>query len=306
MRPWFFVVLVRMDAVLLREQLDSLYARLNRRAYVSPDPLEVVYRYEDPRDREVAGLIAAGLAYGRVAQILRNLHGLLDALGPSLAARIRTEGAAALSSLPGFRHRWTDAAEMGGFLDGIAQALHRHGSLEACFLSHCAAGSTHTLSALEGFTRELRGGAPPNSLLSAPEKGSACKRLHLYLRWMVRRDDVDPGCWTGVSPQALLIPLDTHMHRLARGLGLTRRNQANFTTTLEVTNAFRRINPDDPLKYDFALTRLGIRGELDPVDFLHACGVPKGRVQRLLAPASAKRRATRRPARSRLQKSSLP
>lgn len=287
-----------MDAVLLREQLDSLYARLNRRAFVSPDPLEVVYRYDDPRDREVAGLIAAGLAYGRVAQILRNLHGLLDALGPSPAARIRREGSGALSDAPGFRHRWTDAREMAGFLDGIGQALHRHGSLETCFLTHHVANAAHTLGALEGFTRELRGGAPPNSLLSAPEKGSACKRLHLYLRWMVRRDEVDPGCWTGVSPRALLIPLDTHMHRIARGLGLTKRNQANAATTIEVTDAFRRINPDDPLKYDFALTRLGIRGELDPEAFLRECGVPRARVQRLWGRPAAKRPAPRPPVRS--------
>lgn len=287
-----------MDASILREKLDALYARLNRRAFVSPDPLEVVYRYEDPRDREVAGLIAAGLAYGRVAQILRNLHALLDALGPSPAARIRREGAAALADAPGFRHRWTDAREMGAFLDAIAQALRRHGSLEACFLAHHSANADHTLGALEGFTRELRGGGPPTSLLSAPEKGSACKRLHLYLRWMVRRDEVDPGCWTAVPPQVLLIPLDTHMHRLARGLGLTKRNQPNLATTLEVTQAFRRINPEDPLKYDFALTRLGIRGELNPEEFLRDCGVPQARLRRLWSPSGATRRAPRPPARS--------
>jgi len=284
-----------MHADALRSRLDALYAQLNRRAFVSPDPLEVVYRYEDARDREVAGLIAACLAYGRVAQILRNLHALLDALGPSPAARIRREGACALAGAPAFRHRWTDAQEMAAFLDAIAQALRQHGSLEACFLAHSSANDAHTLGALEGFTRELRSGGPPNSLLSAPEKGSACKRLHLYLRWMVRRDEVDPGCWTGVPPRALLIPLDTHMHRLARGLGLTRRNQANLGTTLEVTDAFRRINPEDPLKYDFALTRLGIRGELNPEDFLLECGVPRTRMERL---RGATPRASRPPARS--------
>lgn len=288
-----------MDATLLREKLDALYARLNQRAFVSPDPLEVVYRYEDAGDREVAGLIAAGLAYGRVAQILRNLHGLLDVLGPAPAARIRREGGGALASMPEFRHRWTDAQEMGGFLDAIQHALKQHGSLEACFLAHCETNAPHTLGALEGFARELRGGGPPTSLLSAPEKGSACKRLHLYLRWMVRRDDVDPGCWTGVPPRLLLIPLDTHMHRLARGLCLTKRTQANLATTIEITEAFRRINPEDPLKYDFALTRLGIRGDLDPQDFMRECGVPQARMRRLWpVAAAATPRARRRPARS--------
>jgi uncharacterized protein (TIGR02757 family) len=215
----------------LREKLDVLHARLNRRELVSPDPLEVVYRYDDPRDREVAGLIAACLAYGRVAQILRNLHALLDALGPSpaTATRIRDEGAAALAHMPAFRHRWTDAAEMAAFLDGIAVALRKHGTLEECFRSHQRPSHEHSLDALAGFTRELRGTPKPNSLLSAPEKGSACKRLHLYLRWMVRRDEVDPGCWTNVSPASLLIPLDTHMHRIARGLGLTRRSHPRLS-----------------------------------------------------------------------------
>ncbi len=293
-----------MDDARLHDALESLYTRLNRREFVSPDPLEVVYRYEDPRDREAAGLIAACLAYGRVAQILRNLHGLLDALGPAPAECLRREGADAIARAPQFRHRWTGAAEMGAFFGGISEALHRHGSLEACFLSHHAAGGENTLPALTGFTRELRGEAAPNSLLSAPEKGSACKRLHLYLRWMVRRDEVDPGGWTGVSPASLLIPLDTHMHRLSHGLGLTQRGQANLATTLDVTRSFRRISPADPLKYDFALTRLGIRGELDPADFLRECGVSTERIRALrAAPGTTTRRAATRRAPSRPRKS---
>jgi len=266
-----FVYCLAMQAPGLRRKLDALHRRLNRREFVSPDPLEVVYRYEDPRDREVAGLIAACLAYGRVAQILRNLHALLDTLGPRPSDRVRREGAAAMARAAGFRHRWTDAEEMGALLAGVSAALRRHGTLEACFLAHHGADAEDTLPGLIGFTRELRGGGAPTSLLSAPEKNSACKRLHLYLRWMVRRDDVDPGCWTGVPPSALLIPLDTHMHRIARGLGLTRRNQANLATAIEVTRGFRAINPADPLKYDFALTRLGIRNELDPGEFLREC-----------------------------------
>jgi len=275
----------------LRETLDSLYARLNRQSYVSPDPLEVVYRYDDPRDREVVGLIAACLAYGRVAQILRNLYALLDALGPAPADLIRREGADAVARFPQFRHRWTDATEMAAFLGGISTALQRHGSLEACFLAHHAGSDAHVLPALSGFTQELRGSGAPNSLLSAPEKNSACKRLHLYLRWMIRRDEVDPGCWSGVSPAVLLIPLDTHMHRIARGLSLTRRNQANLATVIEVTRGFRAINPADPLKYDFALTRLGIRSELDPEDFLRECGASERKIRalRIAAPATTRR-----------------
>lgn len=252
----------------LHAELETLHARLNRREFVSPDPLEVVYRYETDRDREVVGLIAACLAYGRVAQILRNLDTVLAALGPHPADALRVDGSKRAARLDGFQHRWTTQAEIAAFFNGISRALRGHGSLEACFLSHQPADAETTLPGLTGFTRELRLGAPHDSLVSAPEKGSACKRLHLYLRWMARRDDVDPGCWPRLHPKLLIIPLDTHMHRAARALRLTQRNQANLAAALDVTASFRRMNPDDPLKYDFALTRLGIRSDEDMGKFL--------------------------------------
>ncbi len=252
----------------LKPELDALHARLNRREFVSPDPLEVVYRYASDADREVAGLVAACLAYGRVAQILRNLDTVLAALGPHPADALRHDGGQFARRLNGFQHRWTTRDDIGALFDGIGRALRTHGSLEACFLSHQPAGADSTLPGLTGFARELRLGRPPDSLVSAPEKGSACKRLHLYLRWMARRDDVDPGCWTRLDPALLIVPLDTHMHRAARALRLTRRRQPNLAAALDVTAFFRAISPGDPLKYDFALTRLGIRSDEDMGAFL--------------------------------------
>jgi len=257
-----------MNRLELRAELDELHARLNRREYVSPDPLEVVYRYENDRDREVAGLIAACLAYGRVAQILRNLDTVLAAVGPTPFAAIREEGRRITRRLDGFQHRWTTREELGQFFDGVSRVLRTHGSLEACFLSHQPRNAETTLPGLIGFTQELRQGRGPDSLVSAPEKGSACKRLHLYLRWMARRDEVDPGCWPGLDPRLLVVPLDTHMHRAAQALRLTRRKQPNLAAALEVTNSFGRMNPGDPLKYDFALTRLGIRSDESMTEFL--------------------------------------
>jgi uncharacterized protein (TIGR02757 family) len=110
-------------------------------------------------------------------------------------------------------------------------------------------------------------------LLADPRDKSACKRLNLYLRWMVRRDDVDPGGWEGVRPAQLVVPLDVHMHRIGRALGLTQRQQADCRTALEVTEAFRKISPEDPVKYDFALTRLGIRDDTNLDAFLARCGI---------------------------------
>ncbi|MFC1474950.1 TIGR02757 family protein, partial [bacterium] len=106
----------------------------------------------------------------------------------------------------------------------------------------------------------MRGGNRSCYLTPAPRRGSACKRMNLFLRWMVRRDDVDPGPWTDVPASKLVVPLDTHMHRISSGMGLTSRKQADLKTAIEITDAFRAISPEDPVRYDFALTRLGILG----------------------------------------------
>ncbi len=262
----------RSDRDRLAGVLENQYLAFNRRAFVHPDPLEVVYRYDSDGAREVVGLIAACLAYGRVAQILKNVDLVLDVLGDAPHEYVMEVKRAELErKLAGFKHRWTTSEEVVDFLLGIGYVLRRHRSLEACFLSHHPAKSDSTVAGLEGFARELRGSDTPTSLVSSPEKGSACKRLHLYLRWMVRSDDVDPGCWRNVSPAHLVVPLDTHMHRIARALALTRRKQANLVTALEVTESFRFFCANDPVRFDFCLTRLGIRREMDLKGFLAEC-----------------------------------
>jgi uncharacterized protein (TIGR02757 family) len=123
--------------------------------------------------------------------------------------------------------------------------------------------------ALGRFACELLscGGLGACHLIPDPERGSACKRLLLYLRWMVRHDVVDPGGWEGVSAAKLVVPLDTHMFRLCRAMGFVTRKQASARAALEATAAFRRVMPDDPVRYDFALTRLGINPEVKISDF---------------------------------------
>lgn len=256
----------------LGEVLDEHYEAFNHRDWIHPDPLEVVYRYQSAQDREVAGLIAACLAYGRVGQILKSIEKVLEALGPSpYECLAGADGIWLNERLRGFKHRWTTSDELVSFLGGIGSVLRRFGSLERCFLAQHRPDAETTAAGLIGFAGELRNWDGPTSLVSAPEKGSACKRLHLYLRWMVRSDRVDPGCWRGVSPSQLVVPLDTHMHRIGRALGMTQRKQANFAAALEVTRAFRALAPEDPVRYDFSLTRLGIRQETDLDGFLDAC-----------------------------------
>lgn len=246
-----------------RTVLEELYSKYNRREYIHPDPLEFLYRYEEPADREIAGLVAASLAYGRVAQILRSVSFVLDRM-PRPARFLRDSTKRSLARrFAGFRHRFTTAEELADMLTGAKRVLETHGTLGAFFAKGMRAEDETIKAVLCRFSEALRCGTAFNSLLPCPEKGSACKRLCLYLRWMVRKDDVDPGGWKGIPTSTLLVPLDTHMHRIALALGLTRRRQADMHTALEVTRAFRRITPDDPAKYDFALTRLGIRDDLD-------------------------------------------
>ena len=256
----------------LKDALEDLYTTFNHRREIHPDPLEFVYRFDNARDQEVVGLIAACLAYGRVAHILQNVAKVLAVLGPSPCdTLLRADRRGLTKRLHGFRHRWTSSSELVDLLLGIRSALIRHGSLESCFLRHHESDSESTLPGLTGFAQELRGSDATSSLLSAPEKGSACKRLHLYLRWMVRSDGVDPGCWQGVKPAQLIVPMDTHMFRVARALRMTDRKQANLSSAIDTTRAFRSLSPDDPVRYDFALTRLGIRADMDLDDFLGAC-----------------------------------
>lgn len=245
----------------LRRRLEELYVRYNRRDYVHPDPLEFLYRYEALRDREIAGLVASSLAYGRVSQILRSVSQVLVRMGPPAEF---IEGATQYSlrrEFRGFKHRFTTGEEMASMLLGVKRMIGRYGSLERCFRSGLGEKDDNVLPALRAFTSQLNSsvGLRRSSLVPLAEDGSACKKLNLYLRWMVRRDSVDPGGWSGVPASKLIVPLDTHMHRLCLAVGLTRRKQANMCTALEVTAAFREMAPDDPVRYDFALTRLGIR-----------------------------------------------
>jgi uncharacterized protein (TIGR02757 family) len=260
-----------------KEALDDLYDTYNRREFVHPDPLEFLYRYDDVRDREIVGLVASSLAFGRVEQILASLERVLEPLGPEPARFLAGTSPGSLRSIfAGFRHRFAGAEDLCRLLCGTREILRCYGSIEACFGSKCQDGEETVLPALSGLVDELWAcGARGSKLLPSPRGGSACKRLNLYLRWMVRRDEVDPGGWEGVGASKLVIPLDTHMYGFSRTLGLTRRCRADIRSALEVTSAFREIAPHDPVRYDFCLTRLGIRGEPIGAEFLARCGASR-------------------------------
>ncbi len=247
----------------LRAKLDTLYDRYNKRAFVDPDPLFFLYDYPDLRDREIVGLIASCLAYGRVEMIMKTVGAVLKEFKPSPYEFIKGMDAGRVERIfKGFKYRFATDAHLTALLMGIQGILTDYGSLAACF----AAGQGEESGGLDRIYQEIAGAGNVGHLLADPKKTSACKRSHLFLRWMIREDAVDPGGWEGVSPDCLVYPIDTHMYKIGSMLGFTRRKNADKRCAMEITAGFRKINPEDPVKYDFALTRFGIRQQFDVDD----------------------------------------
>ena len=259
------------DLPLLGERLEALRRDWSSQRLDS-DPLAFAHRFTDAGDREVAAFLAASLAFGRVASIRASVARVLEAMGPNPAAFLETWDEKPLTALRTFRHRWVSGKDVEDLLRMVKGARRAHGSLGALFAAGDAGGEDF-VAPLSSFHRNLlflssssSSSAPSRGLkflLPAPEGGSACKRSHLFLRWMVRTEGFDLGLWTGGSftPARLLLPMDTHVHRIATYLGLTRRPAADLAASREATGWLRRLNPDDPVAYDWALSRLGILAE---------------------------------------------
>lgn len=246
----------------LRRTLDDLYARYHRPCFIGADPVSFVHQFKDPADQEIVGLIAASLAYGNVRSIHTSIRNALDRMDQAPRAFLADTSDRTLEkAMRGFRHRWTSDRAMTNLLAGMRGMIRGHGSLGRAFRA-CDRPDADIRTTLAEWVLMLNRDRPAlrKNLLSNPAAGSACKRLFLYLRWMVRRDEIDPGCWQGLSPARLKVPLDTHMFTFARTHGMTRRRAADAVAVDEITRALQRICPEDPIRYDFALTRPGILG----------------------------------------------
>lgn len=256
----------------LKERLEALYRQYDHR-FVDPDPLQLVRAQAEDADREVVGLVASALAFGNVATIKRSVAAVVEALGPRPAEAVRRlDPREAARRLRAFRHRWNDGRDVACLLFLLRQMLESHGSVEAFFAAGLAPGAEDVGPALASFSgralrldhgglyrgRRLPGGAGVRYFFPSPEDGSACKRLNLYLRWMVRRDGVDLGLWSAVSPAALVMPLDAHVYAIARRVRLTRYKSPGWSMALDITRRLRRFDPADPVKYDFAFHRMGL------------------------------------------------
>jgi uncharacterized protein (TIGR02757 family) len=268
-------------ATRLAPVLDRFQRTFDAAARLSADPVEFPRRYADAGDAEVAGLVAACLAYGRADVFKPRLEEILAAAGPSPAAfAARLARAPEAEPFRGFRYRFNQPEDVAALLAAAGWVRERHGSLGARFaaLLAAASGEPHPLrGALARFAGEIREAPPARALLVRrgprglrhlcpdPAAGGAAKRWNLYLRWMVRGPDgVDLGIWRDVSPSRLVVPLDTHVARVARRLGLTRRRDLSWRTAEEVTAALRAVDPLDPVRFDFALCHLGMSGGCPP------------------------------------------
>ena len=254
----------------LQAVLNRAYAEYDAR-WLEPDPVQFVWRYQRLEDREVAGLIASSLAYGNVKQIKRSVEQVLGVLGDRPARTIDSLDAhQALRALEGFKHRFNDAVDAACLLVFIREMRRSAGSIENFVVPH--GRTTEFRSTLADFVQRAlalqhhglygRGPLPDDAgvrfFFPSPEDGSACKRLCLYLRWMVRADTVDPGGWTRVARSSLLIPLDAHIINIGRRAKLTRRVSPGWKMAEDITATLRACDPEDPVKYDFALHRMGL------------------------------------------------
>ena len=244
-----------------KTKLEELYLKYNHRRFVHPDPLEFLYNYENLSDREIVGLIASSLAYGRVEQILKSVSSVLERMQCPSDFLKCSSLAALRSTFRDFKHRFTTGEDLSTLLFGAKRVVEKYGSLYECFMTKLNDEDSTIFPALRSFMTELSvvNNCMYNTLVPSPLKGSACKRMNLFLRWMVRKDNIDPGGWDDVPASKLIVPLDTHLYRICHAMNLSQRKQADMKTAFEITNAFRRIAPGDPVKYDFALTRLGMR-----------------------------------------------
>jgi uncharacterized protein (TIGR02757 family) len=262
------------SAARLHDRLEALYRRYGAET-VGTDPIVFPRRYASDADREVVGWIATAFAYGQVPTIQASVGRILAALGPSPAAaldRVADFRALSRGALAGFRHRFHGARDTAALLYAIARARSEAGSVRAFFESELREEDedvgpllSRAVARILAFdwrpvlgTRRIPERSPVRFFFPDPAGGSACKRWNLYLRWMVRRDAVDFGIWGGIPARRLVVPTDTHVHRIARRIALTRRRTADWRAAREITDAFARFDPDDPVRFDYALCRIGI------------------------------------------------
>lgn len=258
--------------VKVKNLLEKLYDTYGC-TYLDTDPVSFPHKYREREDQELAGLFGALLAFGQVSHIKKSVGDLLERMGKSPYEFVVSWDNSKSHLLTGFQHRFVKEDGIISLVASLSRYLRKHGSLKEGFRRGYIHGNLP--DSLSKFVDELESLAPSGGrslkfLLPHPKRRSACKRPFLFLRWMIRREgDIDLGIFDYADPADLIIPLDTHISRISWMIGLTRRKSISLPVAMEITESLKLYDPSDPVKYDFALTRIGIvegcRGAFSPL-----------------------------------------
>ncbi|TAF66162.1 MAG: TIGR02757 family protein [Cytophagales bacterium] len=253
----------------INELLDEYVEKFNQPQFIAADPISIPHQYSQLQDIEIAALFAAVLAWGKRSLIIKKCQELMQLMDNSPYDFIRNHQDQDLKSLLHFKHRTFNTTDLLYFIHFLRHHYQQHHSLETAFLQHHSASALHVGKALEGFFSYFFSlpEAPTRTQkhISTPAKKSACKRINMFLRWMVRKDDkgVDFGIWKNIAPHQLICPLDIHVERVAKKLNLLTRKNPDWQAALALTEKLRLLSPEDPVRYDFALFGLGISHYFD-------------------------------------------
>lgn len=248
----------------LKVLLDKAAERYNRPDFIAADPISIPHRFEKKQDREIMAFWAATLAWGQRKTIIQSANRLAELMDNAPYDFIVNHQEHERARFESFKHRTFQATDTLWFLEFFQSFYQKNDSLEMAFARHLRPGDTTVENALRGFHHDFfdHPYAPERTRkhVATPARGSTCKRLNMFLRWMVRKDEagVDFGLWQNISPAQLLIPLDVHVERVARRIGLLKRKQTDWLSVLELTGNLRAFDPADPVRYDFALFGMGV------------------------------------------------
>lgn len=244
----------------LKEFLDIKAATYNTTDFIATDPIQVPHAFSRKEDIEIAGFLAATIAWGNRKSIISNSRKIMELMGNAPYEFVMAHTDEQLEKLTTFVHRTFNGSDLQGFVRSLRHLYMAHGGPEAVFARHAREGSLQ--EAIHHFKKhffEIPHLQRTEKHVSDPLKGSSAKRINMYLRWMVRNDNtgVDFGIWKKLSPAQLSCPLDVHSGNVARKLGLLHRKQNDAKALAELDTSLRKLDPDDPVKYDFALFGLG-------------------------------------------------
>jgi len=248
----------------LKEKLEAHYLSYKQK-FSSKDPVWILHRFSRGRDIELIGLITAAYAYGSVDQINRFIEDLLQKTGNKpYEFTINFSKRKDKKHLDGMYYRFNSQFDLLDMFSSLNRVLVNYGSLKNLFLIHFNESHSNIIPALTEFTKELNKSTPKaesryyHYLFSNPANNSTCKRMNLFLRWMVRRDEIDTGLWKEIPSAKLIMPVDTHIARISKNLKLVNRKSIDLKFALELTEKLKTFDPFDPVKYDFALCHIGI------------------------------------------------